>query len=279
MKLFVILLLPLALFASQILSYNVYDRSERVDIMLTFDTPYDGTIRQQKQSGSIIVKLENATIEAPKSKDLNSPFLNKLTITPIGSQTQIIARVPNGITMQASKTADAYGLRLRFLKKTASATSKSTAPSLSTPSLVTLPTKQGSALEENYMSVIVILVVGILILLWLKRSLNQGKRLPSQSSLFKPSDKGDHDQASIRFQKNLDQNNSVMMLDYADESYLVIVGNSNVVLDKFHGNKPITQSEFESVLQNKEEELDSYLQIDNVDSSEVLQSYKEKASQ
>ncbi len=276
MKLAIFLLTPLLLFASQILSYNIYDRSDRVDIMFTFDTPYEGHIRQQTLNGSIIVKLDDAAIEAPKSKNLKSPFISQITITPLGGQTQIVARVPSGVQMQASRTADAYGLRLRFLKQ--SAKTQTAVKDETQPLLSNLPTKQSSELDQNYMSVIIILVIGIIILLWLKRSLNKTRKSPSASSLFKPSSKHNDDEATVRFQKALDQNNSVVMLDYADESYLVIVGNTNVILDKFHGNQPISQNEFESLLHSKEEELDTYLQIDKVDSNEVLQSYKEKAS-
>lgn len=280
MKIVFFLLLPLWLFASQILNYNVYDRTDRVDLMLTFDTPFEGVISQQRQLGSILVKLSDISIESPKIKTLNSKFLSKITITPIDSHVQILARVPNQITMQASKTSDAYGLRLRFLKK--AATAKSTMVN-ENGSLASLPTKQDNALEDNYMMVVIILIIGIIILMWLKYSMSNTKNNAQKSSLFKSkrAETGSLTEATIRFQKPLDQTNSVMMLDYADESYLVIIGNNNVVLDKFHDSKPVTQGEFESMLNNKEEELESYLQLDKIDkveANEVLERYKERAS-
>ncbi len=64
-------------------------------------------------------------------------------------------------------------------------------------------------------------------------------------------------------------------MDYADESYLVVIGNSNLLLDKFHGQTPVTENEFESMLKDKNQELDTFLQIDK---QEPLESYKEKAS-
>jgi hypothetical protein len=276
MKIVILTLIPFWLFASQILNYNVYDRTDRVDLMLTFDTPYEGDIRQQIQSGSILIKLSNVSIESPKVKNLNSKFLSKITLTPIGNQVEIIARVPENITLQASKTSDAYGLRLRFVK--ALVTPDNATKQTDTPSM--LPTKQSSELEDNYMIVIVILVLGIIILLWLKRSLANTAGKTSTSSLFK-SKVANSSEATIRFQKSLDQNNSVMMLDYAQESYLIVIGTTNVVLDKFHDNKPVTQGEFESMLSNKEQELESYLQLDKIDrveANEILESYKERAS-
>ncbi|MEA3522879.1 MAG: hypothetical protein U9R50_07870 [Campylobacterota bacterium] len=279
MKIVFFILIPFWLFASQILNYNVYDRTDRVDLMLTFDTPFEGTITQKRKAETVLIKLSNVTIESPKVKTLNSKFLNKLTITPINSQVEIIARIPKYVTMKASKTADAYGLRLRFIQMptTEKNHSKDDAKNLSN-----LPTKQSSELEENYILVIVILTLGIIILFWLKRSMANSATNSSQPSVFKSKKEISHPtEASIRFQKPLDQHNSVMMLDYADESYLVVIGNNNIVLDKFHDSKPATQSEFESILDTKEQELESYLQLDKIDTveaNEVLENYKEKAS-
>ncbi len=280
MKIIFFLLLPLWLFSSQILNYNIYDRSDRVDLMLTFDTPFEGKITQQRKSGSILIKLNNISIESPKIKNLNSKFLSKITITPIANQVQILAIVPKSTIMKASKTSDAYGLRLRFVKNTN--TQNNLYSKQKDTSLSSLPTKKDTTLEDNYIIIMVILVLGIIIIFWLKHSLSKTIKNTQKPSVFKSdTTTSNTNEASIRFQKPLDSNNSVIMLDYADESYLVIIGNNNVILDKFHDSKPVTHDEFESILDNKEEELESYLKldkIDNVEVSEVFENYKEKAS-
>ena len=116
MKIFFLLLLPLFLFGSKILSYNVYERSSRVDIMLTFDTPYEGKLSKTVKNNMTILKLKDASIEAPKIKNISTSYLHKMTITPINSHTEIILQTAPNVTMNASKTSDAYGLRLRFTK-------------------------------------------------------------------------------------------------------------------------------------------------------------------
>jgi hypothetical protein len=115
-KYIIIFLLPFTLYASKILSYNIYDRTDRVDIMITFDTPYSGLIKQSFKNSKIIIKLGDAKIESPKVKNLSTNFLNRITITPMSRYTQIVASVPSKIKLIASKTADGYGLRLRFTK-------------------------------------------------------------------------------------------------------------------------------------------------------------------
>ena len=66
--------LPLLLSASQILSYNIYERSDRADVMITFDTPFSGVIKQGKSTNKIIIKLQGTSIESSKVKKLTLNF-------------------------------------------------------------------------------------------------------------------------------------------------------------------------------------------------------------
>lgn len=275
-QLFLLLLVLATANASKILSYNVYDRSDRVDVMFTFDTPYEGTIRQNRQQNRIVIKLSDAEIESPKVKEVHSKFVSKFTITPIDSQTQMIANVPTDVVMQASKTSDAYGLRLRFVKQK-SVLSKPQAPKVDENPLANLPTKPNTQLSTSYYLVIGILLVGIVVMLWFKkRAAGSSSRGVSKPWLFS-NKKAQEEDVSIRFQKNIDQQNRVVMLEYGEESYLMVIGNSNVVLDKFHANQIVSQNEFDSMLQSKHEELDSFLQLDKQEEN-PLQNYKDKAS-
>jgi len=275
MKIILFLFLPLFLFGSKILSYNVYERSSRVDIMLTFDTPYEGKLSKTVLNNRTVLKLKGASIEAPKIKNISTSYLHKMTITPINSHTEIILQTAPNVSMSASKTSDAYGLRLRFTK--GEPVKKPTAITKAISSVTnTLPTKQANELNNSYYIVIAILLLGIIIMLWLKKKMGLPAAKGKQPWLFKSGAKKEG--ISVRFQKPLDPKNRVVMLEYEGQSYLVVIGNSNVLLDKYNGNKPITsQSEFDRVLDDNKTELDSYLQLD---SSEVepLQSYKEKAS-
>lgn len=276
MKYLLLLLLPYLLFGSKILSYNVYERSNRADIMLTFDTPFDGKLSQIKQDNNIILKLQGASIEAPKIKNINTSYLHKMTITPINSHTEIILQTADNVNMSASKTSDAYGLRLRFFKEELSSTTPVKSQSVS-PAVPALPTKPANEFNNSYYIVIAILLFGIIIMLWLKKRMGVVPSKGKQPWLFKGHTKKEG--ISVRFQKPLDPKNRVAMLDYEGQSYLVLLGTSNVLLDKYSGGKPIrTQSEFDKVLHDNKTELDSYLRLDNSADIEPLQSYKEKAS-
>ncbi|MEK6658597.1 MAG: hypothetical protein AABY36_02820, partial [Campylobacterota bacterium] len=113
-RLLLIFIIPFSLYASKILSYNIYDRTDRVDVMITFDTPYEGVIKQKTNDSAISIKLQDTSIESSKIKQLSSKYIKSITISPMQGYTEIVAEVPPSVTLQASKTSDAYGLRLRF---------------------------------------------------------------------------------------------------------------------------------------------------------------------
>lgn len=292
-KLALILLIPGILFGSKILSYNIYDRNDHVDVMLTFDTPYEGVLRQNRQGNIIVIKLEAASIDSPLVKTINSEFLQKLSVSPNGDQIQIVANVPDNVTLKASKTSDSYGLRLRFNPFTSPIENSATGQNTATIS--NLPTKAGNEFEQSYYVVIGILVVGIGILFWLKQGIAKktirmreepkapwsfsadkktGPVLSTTASLASTLAGGG---VQIRFQKTLDPSHSVAMLDFGTQSYLVLLGNNTILLDKFQDNIPISQNEFESMLKSKHQELDGFFQLGTTQ-DESFDSYKEKAS-
>jgi len=289
-----LLLLPAFLWGAKILSYNVYDRNDRVDVMLTFDTPYEGVLRQNRQNDTVIVKLEEAFIDTPVVKNVNSKYLNKLTITPENENIKIIAELSNNVIMQASKTSDSYGLRLRFMHPEAVNSVTRNAP-VDETSVEGLPTKKGNEFEQSYYVVIGILIIGIAILFWLKQNIAKRttamKNEPKSPWLFDKTTATETKAAlstplsmsnesggvHIRFQKSLDNSHTVAMLDYGTMSYLVLLGNTTILLDKFQDNIPVTQNDFETLLQSKHRELDGYFQLAPAQ-DEVFDSYKEKAS-
>ncbi len=284
-RILLIFLLPLLLNASKILSYNIYDRTDRADVMITFDTPYEGVIKQSITKSTITIKLQDAKIEASKLKKLSSQYLYSINITPMSGYTQIIASVPNTVKLIASKTSDAYGLRLRFTPKTSTTTRTQEGLKPTKNFISTLPTKKNIEISNSYYGVIALLVIGIIILLFIKKkAITKNVKPKSNKWLFKESEEEQEsvpamqtDNVSIRFQKKLDNTNNVVMLDFADQSYLLLMGNSNILLDKFTDNKPATQEDFESILQNRHKELDNFLSLDDK-AKEPLQAYKEKAA-
>jgi len=280
-KFIFILLIPFTLFGSKILSYNIYDRTDRVDVMITFDTPYRGTIKQNSTNSKIIIKLEDANIESSKLKRLSSQFLHSLTITPMAGFTQIVAKIPKSVQLKASKTSDAYGLRLRFTNKSVKK-SQETKKTAQNP-LQALPTKKDDGNSQRYIIVIFILLVGIGVLIYLRKKVipkqtgNQVNAWSFKENQGKSQIHDNNENVTIRFQKTIDSQNSVVMLDFGEQSFLVLMGNSNILLEKYTDNKPTSQEDFETILQNRHQELDQFLQVEEKP-KEPIQAYKERAA-
>lgn len=286
-KIILLFLLPLTLFGSKILSYNIYDRTDRVDVMITFDTPYDGAIKKSESDSKIIIKLQDTSIESSKMKKLTSEYINALSISPMNSYVQVVASVPSNVKLIASKTSDAYGLRLRFVKSTLPSkqteAQTKTIPLKSKNPLSVLPTKKDEDISQSYYIVIGILIVGIILLFILKKKVTPTPSTSNTNSNWMLSKQNKTKQTpsitnpdvSIRFQKALDENNSVVMLDFAQQSYLVMMGNNNVLLDRFTDNKPTSQEDFESILQERHQALEEFL---DTPTTEPMEAYRNKAS-
>ena len=302
-KYLLLFLLPLSLYASKVLSYNIYERTDRADVMITFDTPFSGVIKQSTGKNRITIKLEGASIETSKIKKVNSEYLRSLVITPLKDKIQIVASVSETTKLIASKTSDSYGLRLRFTKKVLTKSQNNLLEKGQTD-LSSLPTKKDDGMSTSYYIVVAILILGIIILLVLKKRMVQTNptQVKSNSWLFNSNDqvpvvKAETQQTtqplndinnltnnvSIRFQKSINETNSVVMLDFGEESYLVLMGNSNILLDKFKDNKPTTEQEFNTILQDRNRELEDFLGSSSSTNStthtkEPLQAYKERAA-
>jgi type II secretory pathway pseudopilin PulG len=296
-KYLVLFLLPLSLLASKILSYNIYDRTDRADVMITFDTPFSGKITQYTTPSKIVIKLDGASIESPKIKKVNSDFLHSLTITPMTKQTQLVANVASNVKLVASKTSDGYGLRLRF-KSQSNTTQKRDAQSVvqntSKNPLSALPTKKDEGISQSYYIVVGFLLIATLILFYFKRKIQKNTVAQTNKQnnwLFKSNQEDvasssktptttNSTQVSIRFQKAINDENSVVMLDFGTQSYLVLMGKSNILLDKFSDDIPTTQEEFNTILQSRHEQLEDFLGegTNSQSSKEPLQAYKERAA-
>lgn len=311
-KFFLIFLVPYSIYAAKILNYNIYDRTDRVDIMVTFDEPFKGIIKQSKKHSKIIIKLYDAEIDSSKIKKLSTKFIRSITITPMFEYTQIVVNVPSSVSLIASKTSDSYGLRLRFTEKNSiykkdildrkqiveTKKKKETLDELKEDEPLSLPTKGETVISKGYYITIFLLLIGIVILLLLKKRLifkkdtnninpwlfkentTKSEKKSSNQPMQEPpvTDKKTLNNVSIRFQKEIDDNNSVIMLDFGKDSYLILLGNGNILLDKFTDEQPNTQQDFEEILQARSMELNQLIKEPKDEVKEPLQAYKERAS-
>ena len=267
------LALQLNLMATTLLTYNTYDRDDRVDIMLSFDTPYDGKLFLKKIDGGFNITLNNINFNKEVTKNINSPIVSQVRITPIKKGINIILKTKNDIHIIASKTTDGFGLRLRAkttqsLQKSSTMKNKPVSNSLSS-----LPLDKTSYTDSRYYMVILVLVL-LLVILWIVKKRVTKPVSSGKSWLFK--NDINENEVKIVYRKQIDPKNSVLVLSYMDKKYLVLTGSSNQLLDKFSSDNTALEDdgEFEQMFARNRQKLDEFLKVGN----DKLSNYRDKAS-
>ncbi len=254
------------LHASNLLTYNIYERTDRVDIMLSFDAPYEGKIYQQQEKNFTSLILGGLEYEKTIKKNINSEILQDLIIEPINDATKVTLKSNHHIGLFASKTLDGFGLRIRV---------KLIAPpmkDLSNKKQKTIPSSS-SIIDNRYLTVIGVMLFLLIFLYFLKRKLILKQEKTNMGFSFST-----NKNLNILAQKPIDAHNKVCLIEHNGNKYLILSGSSNVLLDKYDANGVAieTKEDFELLFEENQKKLNTYL---NTKSQSQLSVYKEKASQ
>ena len=280
-SLFLLFLFASTLFSANILSFKVYERENRTDILFTFDTPYEGRISKKRSDHTISLHLYGAQYFQNRTRQISSKFINAFSIVPHNKKTTIELHIMPNMDVKVSKTVDSYGLRLRIEPKAAAGTQASQNP---LPTLKhiqqsrtknTLPHQSTTLVNSRYFIVMALLLVAVILLFIFKKRMEKKggswlfKNTPAKMEDFK-----------ILFQKSIDNQNRVVLMEYLDRQYLAIIGSSNILLDIFKDKEHVNEEGFESILKENQQELDKYLELEKSQENpkDPLQTIKEKAS-
>ncbi len=123
LKKFALFLLFLTLFipafAAKLVNFSVYDREDRVDLMLSFDAPYNGHISQMKQGNIIAISLNDLLTDKAQSQNLSKGIVKKVLITPQNNKTAIALETSSQANINISSINNKIGLRIRILNANA----------------------------------------------------------------------------------------------------------------------------------------------------------------
>jgi len=281
MRLFVALLVFLSwVNASNLLTYNVYERSDRVDVILSFDAPHEGSISQKNDATSITLTINDLGYDKMIEKSINSNIIQELTIIPEKNNTlKVVLKSDKKVSVVASKTVDGFGLRIR--SSVMQAPTQSSSEAVSSSSLPTVPSSSSADLiDTRYIIVIAILLFLVIVMFWIKKRLAIQTIKPSNAAqkggkswLFNPKT-GTQQEVTLLHKKQIDNQNSVVLFEYGTIKYLVMTGNSNVLLEKFQNGEVKDDTDFEKVFEENRRRLDDYLKLQD----NKLSTYKNKAS-
>ena len=312
MRIFVALLLFFAaLWGSNLSTYNIYERSDRVDVMLSFDAPYSGAILQERKDGAITLLFKDLQNDQNIEKSVNSSILQELLFEPRGQNLALVIKSDARVAVSASKTTDGFGLRIRVTPENAASSAAATAlspqetrenitdasnlssgkqnaanlaaASAQSPGL-NLSAQNGDVnfmtqgmsdmIDYRYYSVLSVLALLLIVLLFIKARLkNKQKTLKTkrENSWF---EKVKSDEGvDILYEKPLDNVNKVVLFQHLDRRYLVLTGASNVLLDKFGEEKMTSEQDFQTFFEENQKKLNAY-----IENRQTLDAYKDKAS-
>lgn len=261
--------------ASNLLTYNIYERTDRVDLMLSFDAPYEGSISQKKGENIITLSLSDLSYDALIEKNIDSKILQELTIEPVGQTLQIVLKSADDIAVIASKTVDGFGLRIRAKPIILPAKVQNT-PLLQSANQRTVATE--NSLDFRYFSVIIVLLILLAFMFWLKKRVTKStlKMQKKGSWLFNSSMQDDaKNSVKVLHKKPIDDKNCVVLLEFAGVKYLVITGNSNLLLERFSNDEIQSSSDFEKAFEENRKKLDDFLKLQD---DKNFDEYKAKAS-
>ena len=255
-------LLTFPLLSGELISQNIYEKEDSIDIMFSFDVPYEGTITQKKEENQRILILDDITIPKQITKDINSSIIQTLQLVHFEKKLFITLTGHDAFIVDASKTIDNYGLRLRIKPL-------ETLSELAPIKEATFETKKEDDLGSSYikMFMVLALLIGFLYLLknWL---LSRGENM-QHSWLFANSTQKNKNALKIVQQRALDVKTKVALVSYADKEYLVLLGSSNLLLDTFDTH---AENDFDKVLSKNEETLNDFIKHKKFDD------YKQKVS-
>ncbi|EMY2788187.1 hypothetical protein AAIL10_001126 [Campylobacter jejuni] len=221
MRLLVLFFLILPLYSVELISYNIYDRNDRVDLMLSFDNAYNGKISQKKEKNLTLLTFSDLTYSKDELKELNSQLVDKISISSKNNNTYIMLQNKQNINLELSSINDKFGVRIRAIEQ-GKANIESVPTTTANNSQELMPKPKSTSLEgydyTNYILVMLILVILLIVFWWFKKTMVYKNNNVSRDF-------------TMIFQRFLDKNNQLVVFDHANKRYTMIIGNSNVLLE------------------------------------------------
>jgi hypothetical protein len=267
-KLFLLLCTLSSLFSATVINQNIYEKEDSVDIMLSFDEPYEGKIIQKQDKENKIFILDKTTIAEKTIETIHSEIVQKLQLIPYKERLfiELSGKIP--FQVDASKTVDHYGLRLRV---TPHINEDTLSDFVIQKEVKKIETKKEDHISTAYLKVLMTLF-GLIALLYFIKNWIEKRGGIEGNWLFDKKHTRKHETINIIHQRALDVKNRVALISYGEKEYLLLLGSNNVLLDTFKKDTHPTQNAFDEVLSQNQEELHSFIKQKN----NSLQSYKEK---
>ena len=234
------LLLPIFLFSANLINVNFFEGKNKLDILFSLDNKFNGQVKKVNNSSFIITNIETDKVI---QKEFNKKFINSIIISPANEGVKIDILANEEFKTSVALTPDEFGLRFR-IEKVVLLNSNQTKPDLQ------FSTNQQKLDLFSYIIGMIILI-SIAILLWFIKK--KGINLPIVKENMK-----------VLIQKPIDAKNRVVLFEYQNRKYLMLIGNTNVLLDVFVDDISVPKNEvqFDEFLKlnKKFDNIEKYIQ-------------------
>jgi len=267
---FVIIFLVLVsnIFAASLLSMSVNENSDSVEINLSFDAQFEGSIEQNSSDKAVVLKISGVAIDSKKDVSLSqNSLISKITMEKEGaSAIRLVFENKKDISLEALKNNDGYKLQLKITPQIAVPQKNETNTTLAPkPQVSDVPKPQAdSEISWRYIVVVSFLAFLVAIMFYVKKRVASGAKAKGGWLLpksFKPEEK--REEVQIVTQSFLDPNNKLMLVEYNNIKYLLLVGNTNLIIDRYYEDDAELQNDdFKRVMLENERKLSEFLQPD-----------------
>ena len=219
MKKLFFLLVPIFLFSANLINVNFFEGKNKLDILFSLDNKFNGQVKKVNNSSFIITDIKTNKII---QKEFNKKFINSIIISPADNGVKIDILANKKFKTSVALTPDEFGLRFRIEEIVPLNLNK-------TKEKIQFSTNQQKLDLFSYIIGIVILLLIAIFLWFLKR---KAINLPIVKENMK-----------VLVQKPIDAKNKVVLFEYQNRKYLMLIGNTNVLLDVFVDDIAIPKNE------------------------------------
>ena len=240
------------LFAANLINVNFFPQKNKLDVLLSLDDKFNGKVLNVNKNEFLVTNIFSNREYKKKFEDF---FVKNIEISPADNGVLIKFDTTSNYSTSVALTPDGYGIRFRI-------SNKDVVNNINNQ-LLTTNTPQDSLDYFSYIISLAILLILAIILWIVKKKLS--KQLPIKGSI------------NILFQKPIDAKNRVALIEFNKRKYLVIVGNSNILLDIFDENMVniSTKEDFDTFLQSEiGEKLDNLQKY--IKNAEKLKEFDER---
>ena len=236
MKKIVFLILGVFVFGAGLINVNFFESPGKVDVLFSLDSKFQGKVKQINDTTYLITGISSDKVI---QKEFNKGFVNSIIISPKNKDLQIEILSNKKIKTSVALTPDGYGIRFRIenIHKP-------------TDELKKIAPKTESFDTFSYITALSVLFILALILWFVKK---KNAHLPILKENMK-----------VLAQKPIDPKNKVVLFEYQNRKYLMLIGNTNVLLDVFADDIPVPKNEvqFDEMLKlsKKYDNIEKYIQ-------------------